>query len=813
MTGMFNVFNDLNDLNEGYLAGKEIGERLTITGIVRDEFYYDNINRFGVYSIELDDMRTKVSGEFPYQLKVGQTYQIRGKVYEYKEELQLKADAVYPERPSTKEGIVAFLQTLHGLNIRANLLYETYGMDVINILMKEPERIAEEVRGIGAKSVKAWQEQLVVLQDDYHSLMRLMGLGLSMRDAEYLFKRFGESAAESIEQNPYWLQIHLKGYSFKACDKVAATMDFPGDAPERIEGGILFVLERFEWSGHCYTSDTQLKEELKKLLELTLTYQEVKDILKRQEGPSLLISYRSKRYKVARETLEKHARRFPIVRVSDKLIDESIEILKIANKIVVEESRIYLPETYDAEVKSAIAVGALKRERVPFSQILEPVAREMLLREKVSLENKQMEAVERFTSEQGGMHLLDGSAGCGKTFTLNIILKVIEEKFRRTRLPFEYMILAPTGRAAKVASQSTGRPAQTIHRALGYSDGKFEHHSNNPLSATCYVIDETSMIDIHLIASLLDAIPNGAKVIFMGDGKQLESVGPGAVLLDLIASGVLDHVTLDVVKRQALDSAIIRNANRIIRGETIERESSADAHFVRRNTKETFQKGIVESVLRMVGTYSLDDMQVLLPMKRGESGTYVINFMLQQALNPHKEGERILNRIVDRENADSVSLYFQEGDKVIQMKNNYGMEWFENKSGRLEKLRLKGVMNGEIGFIEKIEKKSTAIGHAFVTTVRFQEGLVFYEGDLRELDHAYAMTIHKSQGSQWPFVILGLTNDHYPMLQNSILYTGYTRAKDLVLAIGNEEAFDRAARNFTSKKRRTTLAAQLQASI
>lgn len=787
-----------------------VGTDMTATAIVETEIYYNEEQCFGVYSCRDEEGKFfKAAGEFPYALRIGQTYELRGKVSERNGEKQLKVEAAYPERPSTKEGVIAFLKTLHGLKSRADLLYDTYGKDVVDILLNEPDRIVDEVKGIGRKSVASWKDQLIILQDDYHSLMKLMTMGLNMKEAKFLHSRFGGSAAEMVEQNPYWLQTQLRGFSFARCEALAEKLDFDPLAPERIEGGILYTLERATYDGHCYLPEKRLVTATQEMLKLIFRDDLIKSLLSEQKGKQdIELIYRKRRYRIPRDVLERYRSGFPIVKVSEKLVGESVEQLLVTGKLIREAGNLYLRNLYEDESYAAIRLRQIAESRLPFDDESETLIDEYLQRNGLHPEAKQREAVSRFTRERAGVHVLNGSAGCGKTFTLGIVLDVLERRSRQAGERPNVLILAPTGRAAKVASNATGRPAMTIHRALKYKEGMgFEHKASNPLPVTCVVVDESSMIDISLAASLFDAIPEGCKLIFIGDSQQLPSVGPGNVLKDLIESGTVDAVTLDVVKRQGADSDIILNANRIIAGQMIEKGDRGDAFFIRRSDAKKMKEAVIDSLKRLKDNpYDWMDIQVLLPMKRGLAGTYYMNLAIQEIFNPYDgRSERIQNRTFDA-GGGKHTLYFQIGDKVMHTKNNYSLSWFEKgEDGRLVRTERSGIMNGEVGQIEWIRKTPSAIGTSRVMCVKYEDGYILYEDEFRELDHAFAMTIHKSQGSQWPCVLLILMPEHYRMLENAIFYTGYTRAEKIIVAIGHPDAFKKASATFLSRRRNTGL--------
>lgn len=406
------------------------------------------------------------------------------------------------------------------------------------------------------------------------------------------------------------------------------------------------------------------------------------------------------------------------------------------------------------------------------------------------------------------------TGNCGKTFTLNIALKLIETIYTYKFGYFEPIILAPTGRAAKVASNSTKRFASTIHKALRpQSDGGFFFNSQNNLPYNCVIVDETSMLDVEMARYLFEAISRKTKVIFIGDTKQLASVGPGNVLRDIINSNKFKVTTLNVAKRQGKDSGIYKNATRIIMGEMIKSEKeTADAYVF--NSKEN--SIIINKVLSLYDSLckqlKLEEIQLLVPQKGGLLGTNYMNFILQDKFNHENNELRILNKQIsvtlDKGTPAKYELYFKKGDKVINTKNNYDLPWYVLKDGKLvlEEHGLAGVSNGETGRIIKIiQSKDENRNIVNRIVVKFDDKYIVYVNDFENLDHAYAMTIHKSQGSEWPAVIMPITFSSYRLLERNLLYTGYTRAKKWISVIGDIDAIKYAIDTEKSIERQTGL--------
>ena len=380
------------------------------------------------------------------------------------------------------------------------------------------------------------------------------------------------------------------------------------------------------------------------------------------------------------------------------------------------------------------------------------------------------------------------------------------------------MILAPTGKAARVASKATGRECMTVHRALKYNPvtGYF-YNSLNKLPVDCVVLDESSMLDIDIVQHLFEAIPHNAKVIFLGDTKQLPSVGAGNVLKDLIASDKVKVITLDVVKRQSENSGIIKNANRIMAGENIvTQEETKDAYVINiMNPDEAINK-MFETIEKLKPVYGMNEIQVLCPQKNGTIGVNYLNFLIQERFNPENNEIRFLNREIsvslDGKTTQKFDLFFKKGDKVIHTKNNYSIPWYSLYNGKLIlNPEGYGVSNGETGRIVKlVEGKDEYDNPIRKIVVKYDDKYVIYEDDFSELDHAYALTIHKSQGSQWKAVILFITASSYNMLDNNLIYTGYTRARSYIATIGEESAITYAIKTRKSIMRYTGLKERLE---
>jgi len=747
------------------------------------ELLYENEDTGFAAYVCIEDKRTsfRLTGVFPFVLKPDQNYWIEGKVVSYKDTKQIAVEHIQLNRPVTAEGIIMLLQSLDGLDKRAYTLLEHYGDSVLEQLAEDPQRIAREISGISIKQAEEWSKQLKLMGGNFDLLAKLQGWGLSLNQSKKLIAELGQQVDTVIESNPYVLAKKVRGFGFRRCDRIAQELGFDMSSRSRMIAAVRYVLREASYEGHCFVMRDELIGRVKQTLDLPPNEQDAEGI------------------------------RFDPTTIN-ALLEQFIE----KDKLKLDEGRVYLPEIYVAELK--VAASILRILLHPTMDFPDAAGRlEAYMKEKgLQLEQKQIEAALTFTEQSGGMYILNGSAGCGKTFTLNIILDMLEQQYKSMNLPFQVNIFAPTGKAAKVAAKATGRPCTTIHRGLKYNPQQgFECNEKAPLPIDCLVLDESSMLDIVLAKHLFSAITPHCKVIFMGDTKQLPSVGAGNVLHDLIQSGVIPVVTLDVVKRQGKDSGIVANATRIIQGKSIEHQAATgDAFVIAQPDASRMQTTLLRSIARLIETkgYTLEDIQVLCPQRKGEAGTYVMNWLIQQTFNNRAEELKVENckftRIINEDGTtETQTLYFMRGDKVIHTANQYAMKWYsKTEAGEyIDNPDMLGITNGECGIIEEIMMVQRGETEEAVVVVRYEDGYMMYADGLDELDHCYAMTVHKSQGSQWPAVIMVVMQEHAHMLDNSIFYTGYTRAKQFVCVIGQERAIQYAIGSFKHAARNSSL--------
>ncbi len=623
----------------------------------------------------------------------------------------------------------------------ARKLVEAFGLDTLEIIEKEPEKLAQ-CPGIGpAKADKisiGW-----FLQRSIQDIMIfLQGHGISPAYAIKIYKKYDREAVRKISENPYILAHEVSGMGFKKADAIAAEFGITGNDPRRLKAGILYVLSNAASDGHLFLRE----EELLKISLETLGVDNANDI------------------------------------------DLALVALAAEKKLVLRDFRqqnlYYLPSGFRAEEGSAKLVSALARRcrEVPRQKIIEALE-SAFGSHGLQLSEIQQVAVENSLSH--GFMIITGGPGTGKTTTLKAVVSAHKAMGRRV------MLASPTGRAAKRLAEVTECSALTIHRLLEFSPQEkgFKRNQKQPLDCDTLLVDEASMIDMQLFYSLLQAVPGHASLIMVGDADQLPSVGAGLVLNELIKSEKVPVVKLDIIFRQAETSNIIKNAHLINHGQmpilTVpDGQHQTDCYYLPADEPDkliSLLKNIVQKSLPgRFGYDPISDIQVLTPMNRGKLGSTNLNQVLQEALNPPAP---------EKNEFEHFSRVFRVGDKVIQLRNNYDLE----------------VFNGDIGMITDIQSEDQE------ALIEFPQGTVnFSTSDFLDLAHAYAITVHKSQGSEYPAVVMVASTQHFIMLQRNLFYTGLTRARKTMVFIGSKKAISLAVKNNRPKMRNTVLAALLQ---
>lgn len=831
--GGYNFAPVLN--SDSLLNDYKLGERVKLNVKIQNQLYRKEDTGWSIYLVEMDDWRFKINGVFVMPLMFDNYYTVSGIVCEYNDERSLKVDSYKYYQPEDERSIIEVLSTIEELNVSAQSVYHQYGENILRDIIEHPRKVA---RALGYKEakVKEWGRYLSRQNKSEETFEMLKNYGLSDTTAKDLWERFGEEILEIIKVNPYKLIDEVPSLTFKKCDAKALENGYQFDGIDRVSYGMLSVLKSAAaMHGHCYLPEAEFVEEAHRQLNISLNAREAMKLLSGGSKGVVSVTKNNVKGKVdmaqLREAMstwqssdKKEAFVYNITELSDSAFRAGLGNMLTASRIIEniaeDGKKVYMLGYYDrAEHIVANAAHNLSKAEYEKFSCTEEELGNVCQEEGITLEAKQYQAALRFSRAKGGMFILNGAAGCGKTFVLNIILKVLERLYGEER--FSAKILAPTGKAAQVAQKATGLDAATIHRELGLVNGsQSEPKKNEMIKEDCLIIDEFSMVDIVLAAQLFERITPYTKVIILGDTQQLPSIGAGSVLKDLIESHVVETVTLDVVKRQTEGSGILQNANQILAGQPIENivnNREGDAYVIEKEGAVEARKTMLRLVKKAVEAQGLFNVQVLCPQKKTQVGTEVMNYCIQQVLNPDRAGEMIIPakkvKIVNCEGAEfERTLNFKKGDKVIHTKNNYQMQWYKYSPvlGFTQNFERMGIINGEIGEIVDIvadpDKKSKN-----KITVKYDDGYVVYEKDFSELDHAYAITIHKAQGSQWPTVIAPSCRCNRIMLNRKLIYTLYTRAQTLSFVVGERDAMNYAVENNENAVRYTMLQERLKA--
>jgi exodeoxyribonuclease V alpha subunit len=724
-----------------------------LSGVIDHVVFHNPENGFGVLRVEADGKRSPVTvvGNLPTAVS-GEYIEATG---EWKQDrdhgLQFKADNIRTTPPHTIEGIEKYLGSglIKGIGRHyAHKIVEAFGEKTLSVIDESPAFL-KEVKGLGPRRIQrireSWQEQKAVRG----ILVFLQSHGIGTSRALRIYKTYGDQAVEVVRANPYRLATDIWGVGFKSADEIALRIGFDRASPLRALAAVRYVLQELSDDGHCAYPESEV---IGKTMELT------------------------------------GIDRVTVTTVIEQGIGEG-EFVR--DQIPAEGSPwaswLYLKRIYQAETGIAQSLKALCHGRHPLPSIKVEAALEWVeKRMRIQLADSQRQAIRQSATKK--VLVITGGPGVGKTTIVRAILEIFSAKGMVCEL------CAPTGRAAKRLSETTGREARTIHRLLEYNPGinGFKRDGRNPLRADLLVVDETSMVDVVLMHQLLLAVPSKACLLLVGDVDQLPSVGPGTVLADIIDSGAVPVVRLTEIFRQAGQSWIVRAAHRVKNGEIPETapDKQGDFFLVEAETPDAVMDRIVTLVRdRIPARFKLNpfrDIQVLTPMNRSELGSRNLNAKLQEILNPPTSSRNDGLSQIER-----FGWIFRIGDKVLQTMNNY----------------LKDVFNGDIGRIVTIDPDEQEV------TVEFDSRRVVYEfGELDELALAYAMTIHKSQGSEYPAIIIPLHQQHFIMLQRNLLYTGITRGKKLVTLVGTRRALALAVQRQDTARRYTGLCRRLRAS-
>jgi exodeoxyribonuclease V alpha subunit len=712
-----------------------------LTGSVERITYYSDESNYCVLRLRPDqlplgrDQLVTVVGTMP-ELQPGENVRLQGEWTNHpRHGRQFRADVVTQVRPASVEAIQRYLGSglIKGIGpVTAKRIVGFFGPETLDVLDRMPGRVLE-VPGVGKVRAELIAEAWVQQQHIKDVMLFLQGHGISSGLAVKIFKQYGDQSIPIVSRDPYRLAQDVFGIGFRTADKIAQDLGLPPDAPSRIAAGIAYALGQASDDGHVFLPRDELVTSAAEML--TVAAEAVEDTVKRM----------TERGEVMLEAIP----------VPDGL--EHVEA-------------VYLPPMFYSE-RGAAAKLRLMRD-MPDTHLadlqranLDPLLDALSAAGPVTLTGQQQDAIRSALTHK--ISVLTGGPGTGKTTTLRTLIAILE----RTR--HRFLLASPTGRAAKRLSEATGHPARTIHRMLGFSpaDHRFLHDEENPLDTDMLVVDEASMIDLVLFYNLLKAIPPDVHLLLVGDVDQLPSVGAGNVLHDVIHGEIGPVTRLDVIFRQSETSQIIRNAHRINHGELPDTSNRSDDFFLfaeedPEKAAELLINVVQERIPGKFGLNPLEDIQVLAPMYRGPVGVIALNEAFQERLNPNPSGRKAERRLAGR--------LFRVGDRVIQTRNNYD----------------KDVFNGDIGRIYSFDLTNQ------VLTVMMDGRQVDYDwSEADELTHAYCISVHRAQGSEYPCVVVPVVTQHYLMLQRNLLYTAVTRAKKLVVLVGTRKAVAIAVRN------------------
>ncbi len=749
----------------------------TVTGYVDHIIYQNKENGYAVVALVTEGEELVCVGSF-HTIETGETLELEGNFVEHPlYGMQLKVEKAQRVQPDDETSMVRYLGSGAIKGVGESLaarIVKKFGRDSFRVIEEEPERLAE-IKGISERKAREIAEQMLEKKDVREAYVFLQKYGISNTLAVKIFNRYGMELYGIMKENPYKLAEDIDGIGFKKADEIAAKVGIHTDSDFRVRSGIMYALFQAAGEGHTYLPDGIL---MKRTAELLMLREEV----------------------IA-------------LQLSNLAMDKKLVIKKAG-----EEKRIYASSYYYAELNCARmlhdlnimvsdtgAEGQKETEELKIKRLLQELEKE----QGIILDDLQKRAV--LQSVRSGVMILSGGPGTGKTTTINTIIRYFEAE------GMDILLAAPTGRAAKRMTEATGYEARTIHRLLeinGAMEGssvkpeedsawqkegkraQFERNEENPLETDVVIIDEMSMVDIHLFKSLLSAVSVGTRLIMVGDVDQLPSVGPGQVLQDLINSRAFPVVILKRIFRQAGESDIVVNAHKINRGEEIElNNKSMDFFFLERKDVNVIYKHMIQLIREKLPPYvnaGPYDIQVLTPMRKGNLGVEVLNGILQQYLNP-PDGKKKEHRLGER--------LFREGDKVMQIKNNYQIPWEVVSKYGISVDSGMGIFNGDMGIITKIDEASSLLEVEYDEHRRAEYSF----SGLDEIELAYAVTIHKSQGSEYPAVLLPIMNGPKPLLNRNLLYTAVTRAKKCVTILGSRETLREMIQNEKQHRRYTSL--------
>lgn len=716
-------------------------------------------NGYTVLVVKAGKSRVSAVGIMP-PIAVGEKLRITGDWTEHPVYgRQIKVQSIEIEKPTTLSGIEKYLSSgmIRGIGpATAKLLIRAFGEETLDVLYSQPEKLLD-VPGIGKKRAQMIQESYAEQAQQREAMVFLQSYGVTPALAVKIYKRYGENVRQVITRNPYRLVEDVDGIGFKTADRIASSLGIEQSSEYRLSAGVKYTLsEATAGAGHCYLPRPELALAARRLLG--------------SDADSI-----------------------------DRTIDSLILSHDISAQILPCDSgeevvALYLPSTYRAESEVARRLREMI-DAMPDSMASDLTAQidELERIEGLAFHTQQRQAIE--TAVTHGMTVITGGPGTGKTTIIKCIIKLLS-------VHGDVALAAPTGRAAKRMSEACGMEAKTLHRLLEYGgeEGDFARSEDNPLEIDTLIIDEMSMVDIFLMRSLLRALVPGTRLIMVGDADQLPSVGAGNVLRDILDSGVIPSVRLTEIFRQDEKSMIVYNAHRINRGESPRLNAKGSDFFFERavSPSDAAKRIVTLCSARLPGFLNLDpvrQMQVLSPTKKGECGVWMLNQLLQAEFNPPASGKH------ERVRGDTT---FREGDKVMQTRNNYQLKW--KKDGAIGIEDGQGVFNGDIGFVTFIDPQE------HVMEVQFDdERTATYEGgDVDDLELAYCISVHKSQGSEFPVVIMPAVGGPPMLLTRNLFYTAVTRARRMVMIVGRENAIEQMIANVNTRRRYSALCWRLK---
>lgn len=750
-----------------------MNEQIVLEATIEDIIFQNKENGYTVCTVEhegeeiscVGEMAGVYAGEEVKIIGTWSTHPIYGR--------QIKVDMIERSMPKTVQGMEKYLASgvIKGIGARtAKKIVKHFGLDTFRIIEEEPLVLAQ-VNGISEKKAQEIGEVFHAQYELRRAMLFLQDYGITPTYAIKIYQHYKDRTTEVVKNTPYRLVEDIYGIGFRKADEIAAQVGIAKEDPNRIKTGVLYLLTNFSNNGHTYMPRHMLLEEAIKLL-LPEIYQEC---MRMQDFEHPLVANALIELAINKQIIVKNYEDTACVFIS------------------------YLYNSEQAVARKLIDLASLYQQdaSLDVEKELEKTQKEL----KIELVEEQKEAVRHVLTN--GVTVITGGPGTGKTTTINAILHMLEKAGE------DVLLAAPTGRAAKRMSEATGIEAQTIHRLLeiGYmredtNKQMFNRNEDNPLEADVIIVDEMSMVDITLMNALLKAVIEGQRLVLIGDADQLPSVGAGNVLKDIIRSERIPVVRLMQIFRQASKSAIVMNAHRINKGEyPVSNEKGTDFFFMKRSVQEEVRDTIIELVATRLPKYqgfnSIKDIQILAPMRKGLLGVTELNKSLQAALNPHHDL---------KPEKEYRGTLFREGDKVMQIKNNYNTPWkILGKTG-MSIDEGTGVFNGDCGIITAIKEEEE------ILIVTFEDSkVVEYEfNQLDELELAYAVTIHKSQGSEYPVVILPIHSGPPMLLSRNLLYTAVTRAKKMVVGVGLVETMHRMIDNNREIERYSSLGRHLR---